>query len=241
MESILNFNKLTTEPISVLAKNKVFYIKYNYQTLFLKTPLMISPFGINKNQNNYYLDLSLDKETTNIAFFYQWLQEFESKVKYLLKEVDPELIDNNFVSCIKYNGDSFKNLRTKVDSKNGDTKINIHSKYQDKDLSKKLKQGKMYCLLKCQSVWKMNGKWGYSWRVEDIFVKEINLFSGYAFREISKTHSTEDETIEQDLNDSIDIFFNEGTPICESKNYSAPDIRKTIKKQYLKIKKKKDE
>lgn len=240
MESIINHKQLNIEPISLVLKNKIIYIKFNSQTLLVKTPVLTTPFGVNTIENNYYLDFSSDIEEDDINSFFNWIRAFESKIQKLMPEINPDLTESNFVSCLKNSYSNYENLRTKIEYKNKQANIDIYSKYKDKDLLKKLKQGKMYSLLKCQPIWIMNNKWGYSWRAQKIFIENLHLFSNYAFQDEDNTSKiNQDIELEQDLNDAIDIHFQEFTPIHRSEDYIGPDIIKTVKKQLRKIKKKK--
>lgn len=240
MESIIDSSKLTIKPLSLETKNKIIYIKYNSQTLLIKTPVMTSPLGMTNIHNNHYLDLLFDDDNFEISAFYGWILEFESKVIELVSESNPTLTKEKFVSCLKDNYVSTKKMRTKIDCRNNKFSLDIYSKQEDDQLINKLKDGKMYCLLKCQPIWEMNDKWGYSWRVQKIFVQEISSLNTYAFID-----TREDKNLietEQDLNDSADIYFQNFNPLDKSvKDYIAPDVTETITKQFKKIKKKNKE
>ena len=240
MESIIDSSKLTIKPLSLETKNKIVYIKYNFQTLLIKTPVMSSPLGMTNIHNNYYLDLLFDDDNFEISAFYRWILEFESKVIELVSESNPTLTKENFVSCLKDNYVSTKKMRTKIDCRNNKFSLDIYSKQEDDQLINKLKEGKMYCLLKCQPIWEMNDKWGYSWRVQKIFVQEISSLNTYAFIDTMEDKNILE--IEQDLNDSADIYFQSFNPLDKSvTDYIAPDVTETITKQFKKIKKKNKE
>lgn len=244
MESIIDFSKLTLEAITVTLKNKYIYIKYNGQSLLIKTPIMISPFGIININNNYYLDLSLQNDNTNVDIFYQWIRNFESRLQILVQSEDPELKAEDFVSCIKNNCDCNGNLRTKIDYQKQSLLFDISYNNQiDKSLVDKLKKSSLYCLLKCQPIWRLNNKWGYSWKVLKIFVKNIHPLNDYAFVDEpspKKKSGLEDEQQDQELIDSIDIHLEDFKPISNTlSDYKGPDVQQVVKKQLQKMKKKK--
>jgi hypothetical protein len=187
--------------------------------------------------NNYYLDLLFDDKNFEILSFYQWILDFESRIIELVSELNPTLTKDNFISCLKDHYVSTKKMRTKIDCRNNKFSLDIYSKQEYKQLINKLKDGKMYCLLKCQPIWELNNKWGYSWRVQKIFVQQISSLNTYAFIDTKEDKNILE--IEQDLNDSADIYFQSFNPVDKSvTNYSAPDVTETITKQFKKIKKK---
>lgn len=242
MESIIDSNKLTLESLSVTLKNKYIHIKYNNQSLLIKTPIMISPFGIVNIHNNYYFDLSLESDDSNVYSFYKWLRDFESKLNNLVQSLDTQLSSDNFVSCIKDNDDYGGNLRTKIDYQKQSFLLDVlYNNQINKSLIDKLKKGSLYCLLKCQPIWKLNNKWGYSWRVLKIFVKKIYLLNDYAFIDepSPKTKSETNQEQDQELIDSIDIHLNDFQPISDTlTDYKGPDVQEVVQKQLQKMKKK---
>lgn len=236
MESIIDSSKLTIKPLSMETKNKIIYIKYNSQSLLIKTPIMTCPLGMTNIHNNYYLDLLFDDDNFEIFSFYRWIIDFESKIKELISELNPNLTKDNFVSCLKDNYVSTNKMRTKIDCRNNKFSLDIYSNHEDEQLINKLKEAKLYCLLKCQPIWQMNNKWGYSWRVQKIFVKKVSSLNTYAF--IDNKEDKNIIEIEQDLNDSADIYFHDFHPLNKSiKDYIAPSVTETITKQFKKIKK----
>lgn len=237
MESIIDHQRLSVNPISIETKNKIIYIIYNSQSLLIKTPVMTSPFGMTNIHNNYYLDLLFDDNNFEIYTFYQWILKFESKTKELVSELNPNLTKDNFVSCLKGDYSLNNKMRTKIEYKNNKFSLDIYSFEQDKNLITKLKESKMYCLLKCQPIWEMNKKWGYSWRVLKIFVKSISPLNTYAFVDNQENNNNILE-FEEDLNDSADIYFKNFYPVNKTvTDYVAPDVNETVEKQFKKIKK----
>lgn len=244
MESIIDSSKLTLEPLSVTFKNKCTYIKYNSQSLLIKTPIMISPFGIVNIHNNYYFDLSLENDNPNVYIFYQWIKDFESRLKDLVQSINTELKSDDFVSCIKNSTDYGGNLRSKIDYQKQSFLLDIlYNNQIDKSLIDKLKKSSLYCLLKCQPIWNLHNKWGYSWKVLKIFVKNIHPLNDYAFIDEpspKKKSEPEDEQQDQELIDSIDIHLQDFQPMPNIlPDYKGPDVQQVVQKQLQKMKKKK--
>ena len=236
MESIIDSSRLKIDPISLENKNKTMYIKYNFQSLLIKSPVMTSPQGVFNVQNSYYLDLLFDDDNYESYIFYQWIVGFESKIKELVLELNPNLTSDNFVSCLKKDYISTNKIRTKIDNRNNKLSLEIYSKKEDDKSIDKLKDGKMYSLLKCQPIWEMNNKWGYSWRLQKIFIKEISPLNTYAFVDTQEDKNILE--IEKDLNDSADIYFKNFYPVNETvTDYIAPDVNEIVEKQFKKIKK----
>lgn len=243
MESIIESSKLTLESLSVTLKNKYTHIKYNDQSLLLKTPIMISPFGIVNIHNNYYFDLSLRSNNSDVEKFYKWIRDFESRIKDLVQSVNTQLKSDNFVSCLKNNSDDGQNLRTKIDFQKQSFLLDIfYNNHIDKSLIDKLKKSSLYCLLKCQPIWNLDSKWGYSWRVLKIFVKNIHPLNEYAFIDnlsSERNLDKDDEEKDQELIDSIDIHLENFQPLPNTNlDYKGPDIQKVVQKQLQKMKKK---
>lgn len=240
MESIVDASKLTLEPISVSLKTKFINIKYNCQSLIIKTPVMVSPLGIDSLKSNYYLGLSLESDYLKVDNFYQWILEFESKLKFLVPTLNQSLKAENFISCFKNKNEYGKYLRTKIDPKEPSLEIFYKNEICNSIINK-LEKSTLCCLLKCQSIWQLNNNWGYSWKVLKIFVKQICPLNEYAFIDAppsEKNLAISNDDDDRDFIDSIDIHFQDFKPIHSNlTEYNCPDVKKTVQKQFKIMKK----
>lgn len=193
--------------IGQMQNNSFFPINYRTPTLTLnnllfETPWMDAPFGVcqynnskDKLEGKYYIDLSFNgyNYDNEIRNFYKVIESIDN---YVIN-----FIDNNYSSTtntndscnynhqIRYNKNNpkypptlklkiFKNNTKIVDMFNTETEVKDFCEYIQPN-------AKIQALIRCNGLWFFDNKWGLSWKVCKLNVKNnINhILSDYPFND----------------------------------------------------------
>lgn len=144
-------------------------ISYKYP-IYITTPIMVCPFGFNKESNSITLQFTNIKTDSTMKSFYDLIQDFElNQMNYIgLNEDEMDLYlsqirhdkkmkyDPNLIVKVPFRGNSYD-----VDIRNKDSACSITNVY---------KFSKMKCDIYIDKIWKFNGKYVCKWKVKKILI-----------------------------------------------------------------------
>ena len=150
---------------------------YGYLDVFIgrsrlkvKTPVMVCPFGFNKQTNQIYLQFSNLKTDTSMMGFYDFIQDIEmQQMEYLgLSETEAD----EYISQIKNDkhGRYDPNLVVKVPFNSNKYHVDIKNKEKHCSVSQLFNFSKLQCDIYIDKIWKYNGKFVCKWKVDKIFI-----------------------------------------------------------------------
>ena len=138
--------------------------------IVITTPLMVCPFGFNKESNSMTLQFTNVKKDPEMNSFYNFIQEFEMKLmdKLGLSEDDSDL----FLSQIRYdkNGKYDPNLLIKVPFIKNSYNVDIRTKDSPCSITNIYKFSKLQCDIYVDKLWKYNDKYICKWKVKNILI-----------------------------------------------------------------------
>jgi hypothetical protein len=216
----LDLSKVTyDEPRKLDNGGKMIYVSFKRQPIRIQTPSCYVPFGINvyknedSNTESHSIDLSFDGKDHNPAMkdFYDKIRKFdEMNVEkgfeyhqswFRKKFQSKDVIEALYTTMIKYpkdrNGDittdwppTFK-FKLPMD-KSGEYKFEVYDSNNNTiDIREITTKGaRMTAILKCNGIWLAGGKFGMSWKVEQLLVQPPTKLTGFCIKFI------EDERIE---------------------------------------------
>jgi len=137
--------------------------------IYVTTPIMVAPFGFNRQTNQIYLQFTNVRTDSEVNSFYNFIQNLEmQQMEYLgLDEDDADL----YISQIRHdkNGKYDPNLIIKVPFSKNKYDIDIHnSEGEECSISNIFKFSKMQCDIYIDKIWKFNEKYICKWKVKKI-------------------------------------------------------------------------
>lgn len=162
-----------TDPVNLLNLGYI-DINYNdYPMLYVTTPVMLCPFGVNISNTNSSLTLQFSNYKTNslMKSFFEFIKEIELRqMLYLgLTDINTDLYN----SQIRYdkNGKYDPNLLIKIpfNSKYNRFEVDVHNKnYPNASIMNINKFAKLKCDIYIDKIWKFNEKYICKWKVKKI-------------------------------------------------------------------------
>jgi hypothetical protein len=219
---------------------KMAYVNYKGKPIVLQTPVMTTPFGLSKFDDNssgrskYSVDMSFrgKEENAKINELYQFLNLLDDKLVsdasqrgqewFKKKNRSKELCKELFASSVKpamekgeltdKYASTFKAKVPFYDEKFVMPVFDMVSKeiIDSSSLPDVLTKGSsVQGLVKLNGIWFAGGKFGVSWEVKQIKVKQMNTLSNYAFADDSDDETDEkdvvhDEETKDDVNNVMD-------------------------------------
>ena len=145
----------------------VFYKSYR---IHVRTPIMVCPFGFNKDSNNLTLQFTNYKTNPEMNSFFNFVQTLEHKqMEYIgLDEDDVDL----YLSQIRYdkNGRYDPNLLIKVPFRENSYQVDIRAKDSSVSVTNIFKFSKLKCDIYIDKIWKYNDKYICKWKVDRILI-----------------------------------------------------------------------
>lgn len=92
------FRKINLENLEIIDNNTDFLtVKYNDNPLYIETPEMYVPFGLEKEYNNFIIKLQFNRNNEETIDFYNFILELEDKIKELLNtnSLKSEIVHTN--------------------------------------------------------------------------------------------------------------------------------------------------
>ena len=140
------------------------------QPIVITTPIMVCPFGFNKNTNILTLQFTNFKTDPEMNSFLRFIKELELQhMRYIgLDEEESDLylsqikVDNQ----MKYD----PNLILKVPFKGNGYDVNIKNKGSSISVTNIYKWTKLKCDIYIDKIWKFNGKYVCKWKVKNILI-----------------------------------------------------------------------
>ena len=203
-------SKITYSDVRPMGPNaKQVYINYDDSQVVFATPRLKVPFGLSKfeqeGQNpKYSLDLSFgDLGNEKNKVFFDAIKSIDEKVLadatknsliWLRKRnVSEEVIETLFSPSVKYSKDKVTGevntnypptIRAKLPYYNGEFSCSVYDhdrKKLDEFADKITKGSRVIAVIKCAGVWLAGGKFGSTWRVEQLKLDKPNSLQGFAF------------------------------------------------------------
>lgn len=138
--------------------------------IIITTPVMVCPFGFNKNINSLLLQFTNCNTDPEMNSFYNFVKELELKqMEYIgLNEDEIDL----YLSQIKFDKDRKydPNLILKVPFKSNGYNVNIKTKGTSISVTNIYKWTKLKCDIYIDKIWKFNGKFICKWKVNNILI-----------------------------------------------------------------------
>ena len=137
--------------------------------IYVTTPIMVAPFGFNRQTNQIYLQFTNVRTDSEVNSFYNFIQTLEMKqMEYLgLDEDDIELYNSQIRHDPK--GKYDPNLIIKVPFSKNKYDIDIHNKDGEEcSISNIFKFSKMQCDIYIDKIWKFNERYICKWKVKRI-------------------------------------------------------------------------
>ena len=137
--------------------------------IYVTTPIMVAPFGFNRQTNQMYLQFTNVRTDSEVNSFYNFIQNLEmQQMEYLgLDEGDADLYNSQIKHDSK--GKYDPNLIIKVPFTKNKYDIDIHNKDDEEcSISNIYKFSKMQCDIYIDKIWKYNERYICKWKVKKI-------------------------------------------------------------------------
>ena len=137
--------------------------------IYVTTPIMVAPFGFNRQTNQIYLQFTNVMTDSEVNSFYNFIQTLEmQQMEYLgLDEDDADLYNSQIKHDQK--GKYDPNLIIKVPFTKNKYDIDIHNKEGEEcSISNIFKFSKMQCDIYIDKIWKYNERYICKWKVKKI-------------------------------------------------------------------------
>ncbi len=145
-------------------------ISYKGYRVNVRTPMMVCPFGFNKNSNSLNLQFTNYKTDSEMNSFFNFVQALEHKqMEYLgLNDDDVDL----YLPQIRYDkkGKYDPNLLIKVPFRDNSYNVDIKTKDSSVSVTNIFKFSKLKCDIYIDKIWKFNDKYVCKWKVERILI-----------------------------------------------------------------------
>lgn len=221
MNSIILARKIDTSaitygsPKALDSGGRVVYVGYNGGPLIIQTPIMHSPFGINKwsankgGNDKYSLELSFRgmKDKPSLMAFYDKLHNLDQKIvqdalenctswlrkKYTTTEVFHAL----YAKLIRYPKDKETGeitdkypptFRVSLPQNENEITCEVYNaQNQLVDINEiETKGARISAIIKCSGIWIAGVKFGCSWKVVQLKVYPPSKISGFSFMELEE-------------------------------------------------------
>lgn len=214
---------------------KIVPIYHNGKPLIIQTSEMSAPFGLSKysmdnsnadvkyNIDGSFKDLDLNK---SLRTFFDKFVEFDklniqagldNSLEWFRKKLtNLEVVEALYTHMIKYPKDKETGEITdkypptfsfKLNTKDGKITTKIYNKNREEIdiLAIPSKGSKITGILRCSGIWLAGGKFGCSWRVEQLRVDTPNVISGFAFQDEDYICDSdeEDEGIDEHMPEEV--------------------------------------
>ena len=212
------------EPRKLDNGGKMIYVAFNKCPIRIQTPQCYVPFGINvyrneeNNTESHTMDISFDGKDVkaNLGDFYNKMYEldtlnvekgFEYQQNWFRKKYpSKEVIEALYTTMIKYpkdkNGEISKEwsptFKFKLPYVNGEYKFEMYDKNNKRMDVKDVqtKGARVVAILKCNGIWIAGGKFGMSWKAEQIQIIPPNRITGFAIKYIKSDRIQQEDSEE---------------------------------------------
>ena len=246
----LEVQKITyDEPKKLDNGGKMIYVSFKNNPLRIQTPQCYLPFGINvyKNEDSgteaHTLELSFDGKDSkpNLMDFFNKMKEFDDlniqkgfeyqQSWFRKKYPNKEVIEALYTTMIKYPKDKNGEITTtwpptfkiKLPYVNSEYKFEMYDKNNQKVDPKSIqtKGGRAVAIIKCNGIWLAGGKFGMSWKAEQIQIIPPNKISGFCIRYVKEDMINQEET--DDVQKMPSQEKKETTNVIEDEDDAQPD------------------
>lgn len=145
-------------------------VSINDNIIYVTTPIMICPFGFNKETDILTLQFSNVKTDNEMKSFFYFIQNLEhNQMKYIglgKDETDQYLSQIRYDKEMKYD----PNLVVKVPFQKNRYNVDIRNKESSYSVKNIYKFSKVKCDIYIDKIWKFNGKYVCKWKVRNILI-----------------------------------------------------------------------
>ncbi len=221
-----------SEPKQLSNGGKAVYLNYDSKQLVVQTPQMSCPFGLNLYDGGDYPKYSVDvsfrgmEDNAKLREFYDMIeaideQMIEDGVKnsmawFKKRKQSKEVVKALYSPLIKLSRDRETGepdgkypptFRIKLPYRDGNFTFEAFDDKKDKiaseDIEKWLGKGaQVRSLIRCTGLWFAGGKFGTTWRAEQVKINPPKGLAGYSFVDDSDDEDEEGEDGEEVLDDS---------------------------------------
>jgi hypothetical protein len=191
-KSILHIKDINIDDIEIVKikedRRSFFTLCLNTVPLEFSTSILYTPFGINKNANNfthmneYYINVSINSsDTENATKSREMLEELDKKIESLIRDnLDFFKVDTNweYMSCYKNNKDYPKLIKLNFNrDKNGNFITHVFDSNKEKilldeeNLEELFKRGSSFrAIINCGKIWSYNNRIGSIWNINQLLI-----------------------------------------------------------------------
>lgn len=221
-----------SEPKQLSNGGKAIYLNYDNKQLVVQTPLMSCPFGLNLFDGGDYPKYSVDvsfrdmDNNDKLREFYDMMeaideQMVEDAVKnsmawFKKRKQSKEVVKALYSPLVKLSRDRETGepdgkypptFRIKLPHRDGNFTFEAFDDKKEKipsgDVEKWLGKGaQVRCLIRCTGVWFAGGKFGTTWRAEQVKINPPKGLAGYSFVDDSDDEEGGGDDEEEVLDDS---------------------------------------
>lgn len=214
MESIIDFKNININSISLEIKSKRYIINYNHADLYILTPILNLPYGLNSKFKKNFIDLNLNVDNNETQIFRSKIINLEKKIRdeYDLKKKfnASDNYNRTFNSNIKkISNEEFLRLKINNNTEKDfpDIFFNSNQKIIDFNLDN---LNRSYCsfLLRIRGIWEFKDNYGIYIDIINIYIDEIKCFNKYSFISDDDDTNTNEQEKKKNLNNTFCIKNN---------------------------------
>ena len=224
-----------SEPKQLSNGGKAVYLNYDNKQLVVQTPQMSCPFGLNLFDGGDYPKYSIDmsfrgmEDSPKLREFHDMIsaideQMIEDAVKnsmawFKKRKQSKEVVKALYSPLIKVSRDKETGepdgkypatFRVKLPYRDDKFTFEAFDDKKDKiaseDVEKWMGKGcQVRCLIRCTGLWFAGGKFGTTWRAEQVKVNPPKGLAGYSFVDDSDDEEENNEEEEEDVLEDSDL------------------------------------
>ena len=171
-KNYLSPEKIELDKINYYIQEEPYHIKVLHQNspIYLQTPWLPIPFGLDEQFNNFSIKLSLSRKNPEATSFYELIKNIENHHQEYISSLENEV---NYGSQIKEgeNKDPLLTIKLPFRYRRLETKFfkSDGSSTTSKDLNPMVQ---VKCNLEMDSIWKFNNKYYAKWKAKQIWIQD---------------------------------------------------------------------
>ena len=224
-----------SEPKQLTNGGKAVYLNYDSKQLVVQTPQMSCPFGLNLYDGGDYPKYSIDmsfrgmEDNPKLREFHDMIaaideQMIEDAVKnsmawFKKRKQSKEVVKALYSPLVKVSRDKETGepdgkypptFRVKLPYRDGNFTFEAFDDKKEKiasdDVEKWMGKGcQVRCLIRCTGLWFAGGKFGTTWRAEQVKVNPPKGLAGYSFVDDSDDEENNEEEEEDEVLEDSDL------------------------------------
>jgi hypothetical protein len=196
----IDTDNITFSSPHMMGSNKSIFINYDTHVLKIKTPVLNVNFDINVSENNwgkkYEVTMELNPDKKKTKEFMDFLSTIDeqivnnaaanSKEWFNKKTISNKYVKENYTPIVKQPSNSKynPNFRVKLPAKDGIIATDVYDMEKKEitsvtEICRLLKRGaQIKLVMSCGGIWFYNGRFGCSWKAEQIRIMKESFRSG---------------------------------------------------------------